>query len=378
MNNYIDLAAPGVKGLKPYQPGKPIEELQRELGIKDVVKLASNENPQGPSPRALEAIQKQLAETSRYPDGNGFILKQALADHLHVNPAQITLGNGSNDVLELIARAFASSSDEIIFSQYAFAVYPIVTQAINAKAVRVPAKNWGHDLDAMAAAITPATKVIFIANPNNPTGTWLTETQLSDFLQKIPRKVLVVLDEAYFEYASDARMGIADFPDGVKLLSDHPNVIVTRTFSKAYGLAGLRVGYSVSHQDIADLLNRVRQPFNVNHLAMVAAAAALDDSEYLQKSLQLNAEGLNLLQTGFESLGLTYIPSCGNFLSVEVGDKEGDSAAHIYEALLREGVIVRPVANYSMPNHLRVSVGLAGENQRFLTALAKVMAPCSV
>jgi len=367
------LAAPGVRGLKPYQPGKPIEELQRELGIKEVVKLASNENPQGPSPRAIEAIQKQLGETARYPDGNGFILRQALANHLRVNAAQITLGNGSNDVLELVARAFASPGDEIIFSQYAFAVYPIVAQAINARAVSLPARNWGHDLEAMAAAVTPATKVIFIANPNNPTGTWLTEKQLQGFLQKVPREVLVVLDEAYFEYASDARMAIADYPNGIKLLSQYPNLIVTRTFSKAYGLAGLRVGYSVSREDIADLLNRVRQPFNVNHLAMVAAVAALDDSVYLQKTLQLNFDGLKQLQHGFAALELAYIPSCGNFLSVEVAGSAGKSAARIYDALLREGVIVRPVANYGMPDHLRVSVGLAAENERFLNALAKVM-----
>ena len=377
MNNYIDLASPGVKGLKPYQPGKPIDELQRELGINEVVKLASNENPLGPSPRAMEAIQNQLIETARYPDGNGFVLKSALADHLGVTKAQITLGNGSNDVLELIARAFAGSNDEIIFSQYAFAIYPIVTQAINAKAVKVPAKNWGHDLDAMSVAVNGATKVIFIANPNNPTGTWLTEKQLLGFLQKVPRKVLVVMDEAYFEYASDARMGVADYPNAIKLLPRFPNLIVTRTFSKAYGLAGLRVGYSVSHEDIADLLNRVRQPFNVNHLGMVAAAAALDDGEYLQRSLQMNCEGLKQLQDGFNALGLEYIPSCGNFLSVEVGEKDGDSAANIYEALLREGVIVRPVANYNMPNHLRVSVGLASENERFLKALTKAMTACS-
>jgi histidinol-phosphate aminotransferase len=373
VNNYIDLAAPGVKGLKPYQPGKPIDELQRELGIKEVVKLASNENPLGPSPRAIEAIQKQLTETSRYPDGNGFVLKQALAAHLGVDTMQITPGNGSNDVLELIARAFATSGDEIIFSQYAFAVYPLATQAVNAKAVTVAAKNWGHDLDAMAEAITGATKVVFIANPNNPTGTWMSQKQLENFLQKVPGKVLVVLDEAYFEYASDARMGVADYPDGVQLLSRYPNLIVTRTFSKAYGLAGLRVGYSVSHEGIADLLNRVRQPFNVNHLGMVAATAALNDKEHLQKSLQLNYEGLKQLQNGLEALGLAYIPSCGNFLSVEVSGKNGESAAGIYDALLREGVIVRPVANYQMPDHLRVTVGLPDENERFLAALAKVM-----
>jgi histidinol-phosphate aminotransferase len=372
VNNFIDLATPGTKALKPYQAGKPIEELRRELGIKEVVKLASNENPLGPSPLALEAIQKQLLETARYPDGNGFVLKNALAQHLGVNGDQITLGNGSNDVLELVARAFASANDEIVFSQFAFAIYPIVTQAINAKAVKVPAKHWGHDMDAMLAAVTEATKVVFIANPNNPTGTWIHENKLLHFLENVPRKVIVVVDEAYFEYASDPDMRLEGYPNALNWLHRFPNLIVTRTFSKAYGLAGLRVGYAVSHAGIADLLNRVRQPFNVNQLALVAAAAALNDSEYLQQSIKVNCEGLKQLQDGFEAMGLGYIPSCGNFMCVDVGD----DAAGVYNALLREGVIVRPVANYNMPNHLRISVGLSSENERFLKALANVMTFC--
>ena len=372
MNNFINLASPGAKSLKPYQPGKPIEELQRELGVKEVVKLASNENPLGPSQMVLEAVQKQLLETARYPDGNGFVLKNAVAQHFDINTDQITLGNGSNDVLELIARAFASADDEIIFSQYAFAIYPIVTQAINAKAVKVPAKGWGHDLDAMLAAVNEATKVVFIANPNNPTGTWVDEKKLLQFMESVPRRVIVVVDEAYFEYASDPSMKADGYPDTMSWIPQFSNLIVTRTFSKAYGLAGLRVGYAVSHAGIADLLNRVRQPFNVNHLALAAAAAALRDSEYLQQAIKVNCEGLKQLQSGFDAMGLEYIPSCGNFLCVDVGE----DAVDIYNGLLREGIIVRPVANYNMPNHLRISVGLNSENERFLKALTKVMAFC--
>lgn len=369
MSNFIELAAPGVKALKPYQPGKPIDELQREYGIQQVVKLASNENPLGPSPLAVEAMQKHLTECARYPDGNGFHLKNALAEHLNVATSQITLGNGSNDVLELIVRAFATANDEIIFSQYAFAVYPLAAQAINAKAVEVPAKNWGHDLDAMLDAVSSATKVIFIANPNNPTGTWLDGQSLQGFLENVPHNVIVVVDEAYFEYASDRRMQIRDYPNALNWLARFPNLVVTRTFSKAYGLAGLRVGYAVSHVDVADLLNRVRQPFNVNHLALVAATAALADKDYLDKAVQLNCNGLQQLQSGFDGMGLRHIPSAGNFVSVEVGE----NAAQVYDLLLSEGVIVRPVANYKMPQHLRVSVGLVEENERFLQALSKVM-----
>lgn len=372
MNNFVDIATPGVRSLKPYQPGKPIEELQRELGLKQVIKLASNENPLGPSPLALEAIQKQLLETARYPDGNGYVLKNALAEYLGVNETQITLGNGSNDVLELIARTFAGMDAEIMFSQYAFAMYPIITQAINAKAVRVPAKQWGHDLDAMLAAITEATKLVFIANPNNPTGTWVDEQKLRHFLENVPRKVIVVVDEAYFEYASDPGMQLVGYPDTLDWLQHFPNLIVTRTFSKAYGLAGLRVGYAVSQEGIADLLNRIRQPFNVNHLALAAANAALHDEEYLQQAIAINCDGLKQLQDGFTTMELDYIPSGGNFVSVDVGE----DAIALYDALLREGVIVRPVANYNMPNHLRVSVGLRDENERFLESLTKVMAAC--
>ncbi|MDZ7804687.1 histidinol-phosphate transaminase [Thiohalophilus sp.] len=362
-----DLAAPGVRELTPYQPGKPIEELEREYGLSGVIKLASNENPLGPSPDVLRSISDNLSELSRYPDGNGFVLKQALCKRFDLEPGQITLGNGSNDVLELIARAFVTPDNEVIFSQHAFAVYPLVTRAIGARAVVTPARAWGHDLDAMREAITGRTRLIFIANPNNPTGTWLSKQALQDFLEQIPPHVLVVLDEAYFEYASDPVMGLAQYPDGLQWLDEFPNLIVTRTFSKAYGLAGLRVGYAVSHGDVADYLNRVRQPFNVNHLALAAAATALTDTTHLQRSVALNAAGLKQFYAAFERLGLDYIPSAGNFVTVKVG-----AAAEINEQLLRRGIIVRPVANYELPEHLRISVGSEKENQRCIEALEAI------
>ncbi|WP_455366264.1 histidinol-phosphate transaminase [Kaarinaea lacus] len=369
MNDYLELAAPGLKGLQPYQPGKPIEELEREYGISNIIKLASNENPLGPSPVALEVIKQELGELARYPDGNGFLLKQALSKKLAVSQFQITLGNGSNDILELIARAFATADNEVIFSQHAFAVYPIVTQAINAKAVVTPATNWGHDLAEMANAVTDRTRLVFIANPNNPTGTYLSDESLKAFIAGMPSHVIVVVDEAYFEYAHDPRMQADGYPDASKWLDEFPNLIVTRTFSKAYGLAALRVGYSLSHPAIADLLNRVRQPFNVNHLAIVGATAALNDTQHLDKSIHLNAVGMHQLVEGFDTLDLDFIPSVGNFICVNVGNE----AANVYDALLREGVIVRPVANYQMPQYLRVTIGSSQENERFLQALGKVL-----
>ncbi|MCW9023333.1 MAG: histidinol-phosphate transaminase [Gammaproteobacteria bacterium] len=366
--DFFSLATEGVRSLQPYQPGKPLDELEREYGVSQAVKLASNENPLGPSPHALIALQSELNDLSRYPDGNGFALKTTLASHLNINTSQITLGNGSNDVLEFLARAFVSAGKEVIFSQHAFAVYPIVTQAVGGKAVVVPAKNWGHDLDAMRLAITDKTRLIFIANPNNPTGTWLTQSAVHDFIQQVPENVLVVLDEAYFEYASDPALGAEDYASALSLLSDFPNLVITRTFSKAYGLAGLRMGYGISSPVVADLLNRVRQPFNVNSLALAAAQAALADKEHLQKSVQVNVDGMQMLISAFKNRGLEFIPSVGNFVCVKVG-----RGAEVYEALLHEGVIVRPIANYEMPEYLRVTVGTADENSRFIEALKKVL-----
>jgi len=362
-NEIINLATPGVRGLQPYVPGKPIEELEREYGVKNVIKLASNESPLGPSPKALAAAQAALPEIVRYPDGGGFALKRALAAKLRVLPEQITLGNGSNDILEFAVRAFVTAQHEVIFSQHAFAVYPIVSQAVGARAVEVPARDWGHDLVAMHAAVTARTRLVFIANPNNPTGTWLRSDELQEFLDSVPESVLVVVDEAYFEYVE-----AGEYPNTVAWLARYPNIICARTFSKIYGLAGLRVGYGVSSPAVADILNRVRQPFNVNSIAQAAALAALDDDAHLHKARRVNTDGMRQLVNGFEQLGLDYIPSVGNFVCVEVGE-----AGRVYEQLLRAGVIVRPVANYGMPRHLRVTVGLADENQRFLDALKKIL-----
>ncbi len=369
-NRLNTLAAPGVRALTPYSPGKPLGDLAREYGVRDAVKLASNENPLGPGPAVLDALRTGLDALARYPDGNGFALKAALAKRHDVTSAQITLGNGSNDILELLARAFVTPDNEVVFSQHAFAVYPLVTQAVGARSVLTPAKDWGHDLAAMRAAITSRTRLVFIANPNNPTGTWLEAAELEAFIADAPDHVLVVVDEAYFEYASDARLGATHYPDASAWVAYYPNLVVTRTFSKAYGLAGLRIGYSLSRADVADYLNRVRQPFNVNSLAQVAALAALDDAAHLVRSLTDNAKGMQQLIAAFVADGLAYIPSVGNFICVDVGAY----AAEVYEGLLRRGVIVRPVANYAMPRHLRVTVGTQAENARFITALRGALA----
>jgi histidinol-phosphate aminotransferase len=360
--SFCDLALPCVNQLQPYVPGKPIEELERQYGVTNIVKLASNENPLGPSPKVLAAIQSAATELTRYPDGNGFALKTTIAAKFGLNLEQITLGNGSNDVLEMVARAFVSPSDEVLFSEHAFAVYPIVTQAIGATAVAAPAKAFGHDLAKMAELLSIKTKLIFIANPNNPTGTYLDLLELEQFIAKVPTTTLVVLDEAYVEYG-EQKINSIDW------LRKYPNLIITRTFSKAYGLAGLRVGYALSSAEVADLLNRIRQPFNVNSLALAAAEVALNDDDYIAQTKQLNDAGMQQLQAGFTNLGLDYIESKGNFISVDV-ERDG---MQMFDALLHEGVIVRPVANYGMPTFLRVSIGLETENQRLLDALAKVL-----
>ena len=371
-----DLAPPHIRAIAPYQPGKPISELAREMGLRDadIVKLASNENPLGPSPKARAAIAAGLDEVARYPDGNGFALKSALASKLGVNIAGVILGNGSNDVLELAARALLGPGTSAVYSEHAFAVYPLATQAVGATGIEVPACAWGHDLAAMRAAIRGNTRVVFIANPNNPTGTLLSAGELHDFLRSVPPTVAVVLDEAYGEFL-DARLRAPS----VSWLSEFPNLILTRTFSKAYGLAGLRVGYALAHPDVADLLNRLRQPFNVNSLGLAAAAAALDDSEFLARAKAVNDAGMAQLLEGCERLGLGHIPSHGNFVCIEVGghatereNKDASVATRVYQALLRKGVIVRPVANYGLPAFLRVSIGLPDENARFLDALGEI------
>lgn len=363
-NQFIHLAAPGIADLKPYVPGKPISELERELGIRDSIKLASNENPLGPSDKVRAAITAELDQLTRYPDGGGFALRQAIASRHRVAAAAVTLGNGSNDVLDLIARVFLRPGRESLFSQYAFAVYPISSQAVGATIKVAPARDYGHDLSAIADRVGADTGVVWVANPNNPTGTWLKSDALKAFIADLPAHVICVVDEAYAEYVDQP-----DYPDASQWLDEFPNLIVTRTFSKAFGLAALRVGYGLSHPDIADLLNRVRQPFNVDSLAQAAALAALDDTDHLTKSVQLNCEGLAQLEAGCRKLGLGFIPSVGNFITIDFGQ----AAAPVDQALLRAGVITRPVANYGLPNHLRVSVGLPEENARFLAALEQVL-----
>jgi len=365
MTRFVDQwANRDILTLQPYQAGKPIEELQRELGISDVIKLASNENPRGPGPAVHAAIARAATALSRYPDGSGYRLKRVLAQHLGVRAEQISLGNGSNDVLELIARVALSPGCEGIVSAHAFVVYPLAVIAHGGTLVTVPARDWTHDLDAMADAVTKATRIVFVANPNNPTGTWVARRQLTAFLDRIPEHVVTVLDEAYFEYLQHP-----DYPNGIELLDRYPNLVVTRTFSKIYGLAGMRVGYCVSHPDIADLLNRVRQPFNVSSLALECAEAAVGDVEFVRRSREINDEGMQQLRRGLDQLGVPYIPSGGNFLCIDLRKP----AAPVYDALLRLGVIVRPIAGYGMPNHLRVTVGLHEENARFLDALARVV-----
>ncbi len=366
------LANTGVQALQPYAPGKPMSELERELGLKNILKLASNENPLGCSVRVKEALAALKDEITLYPDGNGFALKAALLENFEqagylFSHKQVLLGNGSNDILELVARAFLNESTEAVFSEYAFAVYPIAVQAVGAKARVAPAVNWGHDLAAMKALVNEKTRVIFIANPNNPTGTWLKESEIRDFLKNIPETVIVVLDEAYFEYVEQS-----EYPNGLSLLSEHANLIVTRTFSKAYGLAGLRIGYAVADEALIDILNRVRQPFNVNNFALSAAEAALSDQAFIRQSIVTNTEGLRFLETELKKLQLDYIPSVANFISIDFASAE--TAKNLNQFLLENGLIVRPIAVYNMPTFLRVTVGSQTQNQRFVDLLKQFLA----
>ena len=361
----FSLATSGVSGLEPYRPGKSIEELQREFNLDDIIKLASNENPLGPSQNVLDAIIA-IKDISRYPDGNGFYLKKKLAEKHSVDIENITLGNGSNDILEMVARTFVTDQHEVIYSKHSFAVYSLVTQAVGAQHVVTPANNWNHDLVAMLNSINDRTRLIFIANPNNPTGTWIDKNNLRSLLEQIPSHVIVLIDEAYFEYANTEEK----YPDCSLWIKDFSNLIVTRTFSKAYGLAALRIGYSLSHPDISNLLNRVRQPFNNNSLALVAAEAALRDLEHIKNSVQLNQLGMQKLTQAFDNMGLEYIPSKGNFVCVNFEKP----AIEIYQNLLKSGVIVRPIFDYDMPNHLRITIGLERENTKFIKELEKIMA----
>lgn len=363
--NLSNLAPDYIRAIAPYQGGRPISEIAREYGLKesDIVKLASNENPLGMSPRAQLAVEEAIADIARYPDGNSFVLREAISQKFGVSPKQIVFGNGSNDILELAARAFLTIGDEVVFSQHAFAVYSLVTQAVGATGVVVPAKSFAHDLDGFLSAITPKTRLIFIANPNNPTGTLIDKTALKDFLNAVPDHVIVVLDEAYDEYLSEDNKS-----EAIQWLNVYSNLIISRTFSKAYGLAGLRIGFGLMHASIADILNRVRQPFNVNMIAQAAAVASLADDNFVARSYAANQAGMLQLTKGFNQLGLNYIDSYANFISVEI-----NHADSVNQKLLEAGIIVRPIANYELPNYLRVSIGLFSENQRFLEALELIM-----
>ncbi len=364
-----------VQAIDPYVPGKPVEEVAREHGISDVLKLASNENPLGASPRAVEALQEGLADLHVYPDGSGYRLKRAIAGHYGVQSEQITLGNGSNDVLELVARAYLEPGVNAVFSEHAFAVYALATQAAGAEAKVVPARPtddarmpFGADLEAMAAAIDDATRVVFLANPNNPTGTWVEAAELRGLLDSVPEDVIVVLDEAYTEYVDDP-----SFPDGIELLAHYPNLVVTRTFSKIFGLAALRVGFAISDSAIASLLDRVRHPFNVNALALRAAEAALQDAAFIAESRRVNARGLEQWQAAARERGWATVPSRANFITLLTSF----GAARVFEEMLREGVIVRPLggkeARGGLSTALRITIGTREQNERAIAALERAL-----
>jgi histidinol-phosphate aminotransferase len=358
--------SPALSDLPVYQPGRPIEEVARELGLpaRDILKLASNENPLGPSPLALAAMRRALVQANLYPDGNAFYLKQKLASKLGVAPANLILGNGSNELLEFVGHALLSPGAEVVVSQYCFAVYPIVTALFGAKLVAVPARDYGHDLEAMLAALSPATRVVFVANPNNPTGTAAPPRQLAAFADALPDHVALVLDEAYIEFLDEPLDLLPEIRHGRK-----PNLILLRTFSKIYGLAGLRVGYAIGHPDFIAQLEKIRQPFNLNAIAQTGALAALDDTAHAQRSRRLNARGLKFYARAFRKLGLDFVPSSANFILVRVGDGQ-----RVFDEMQKLGVIVRPMAGYQLPEWTRISIGTPRQNQRCLDALKTVLA----
>jgi histidinol-phosphate aminotransferase len=354
-----------IRTLTPYPPGKPIEEVERELGIRGSIKLASNENPLGPSPKAVTAIAEALRSLHLYPDGSAFYLRRRLAERHGVSPDDILVGNGSNELIELIARTFLRPRDEAVMADQAFVIYRMVVQAMAATPRVVPLRHFTHDLEAMAEAVTPRTRLVFLANPNNPTGTIFRRAEWDAFLQALPAgQLIVVADDAYADYVEDP-----DYPDTIAARGDGSVPVVTlRTFSKLYGLAGLRIGYAVAPGQVIDALQRIRQPFNVNALALVGALAALDDHEHVRRTLEVNRQGMRTLSEGFERLGLSYVPSAANFMLVRVGQ-----GLVVYQALLRQGVIVRPMDGYGLPEYLRVTIGLPEENRRVLETLAAVL-----
>jgi histidinol-phosphate aminotransferase len=362
--DFQSLANSYISSLTPYQPGKPIEELERELGIVSAIKLASNENALGASPHALAAAQLALSHAHIYPDGGCFELKKTLSNFLNLQPNQLTIGNGSENVLEIIVKAYLSRDDKAIISQYAFLTIPLLIKSHGAEIIKVPARDFGHDIPGIIAAVTKKTRIIFIVNPNNPTGTYTTYTDLTLLLDSISPEILVVMDEAYNEYINQP-----DYPDTLKLLKKYPNIVVTRTFSKAYGLAALRVGFAASSPEIADILNRARLPFNVNTIAAVAARAALLDQDHVARSIAMNNEGMQQLETGLKKLNINYIPSLGNFIAINMEK----NAVEIYQQLLQLGVIVRPLTAYDMPTYIRVTIGTREQNERFLQALQTVI-----
>jgi len=356
-----DRVQPHVRSLEPYEPGKPIEELERELGISGSVKLASNESPLGPSPRAVTALRAAAEGVNRYPDGHAFALRRKLSAGLGVPEAGLVLGNGSSEVLELLAKAFLGVGDEIVFAWPSFAMYPIVAQGMGAKSVTVPLDaGLGHDLDAMAEAVHERTKLVIVCNPNNPTGTSVAAEAFDRFAGALPEDVVLVVDEAYMEYARRD-----DFPDALAWIARRPATIVLRTLSKIHGLAGLRVGYGATSPELAGYLQRVRHPFNLNAMAQAGALAALDDDEHVARSREVNARGMAYLERELGALGIETTPSDANFLLARAG-------AEVYEPLLREGVIVRPMAGFGLPEHVRVTVGLPEENERLVKALRRL------
>lgn len=364
------LAVPGVRGLKPYEPGKPIDEVKREYGLTNIIKLASNESPLGQSPKVASVIESHSRQLATYPDGNAHDLKQALAGHWGVPTDCITLGNGSDEIVNMLAEVLLDAGRNAVVSRHSFAAYGIATHTVSAE-LRVADANpadapmpYGHNLNAMRALVDDATRLVFIANPNNPTGTWITRDDLTAFVDAIPPETVVVLDEAYFEYVEEGA-----FPSGAKLLAQYPNLVVLHTFSKVYGLAGLRVGYSLSHPRLAELLNRIRPPFNVNALAQAAAQTSLADHAHIKKAIRMNREGRLFLERGLRERQLKFIPSVGNFITI----RTGGSGRAVFEALLQKGVIVRALDSYELPEYIRVSIGSPGDNQRFLTALEEVL-----
>jgi histidinol-phosphate aminotransferase len=352
-----------IRSLIPYEPGKPIEEVEREYGIQNSVKLASNENPLGPSPKALAAIRARLDQLHLYPDGDCFYLKAGLAKKLGVAPETLIFGNGSNEIIELAARTFMRAGDEAVMAEQAFVVYQLIVQAVGGKSKQVPLCDYTHDLDAIAAAISPQTRLVFLANPNNPTGTIFRREAWEKFLAKVSPDVLLIVDEAYFEYVEDS-----NYPDSLKYHQEGRAILTLRTFSKLYGLAGLRIGYGVAPKELIAMMQRVRQPFNVNAPAQWAALAALDDAEHVQRSLAVNRQGLEYLRAEFDKLGLAYVPSQGNFILLRVGKGQ-----EVFKQLLPQGVIVRPMGGYKFPEHIRVTVGTMEENRKFIAALQKVI-----